>query len=286
MPRFEPGAHIDVHLADGLTRSYSLVNDASERHRYVLGIKREKDSRGGSVWLHEHARVGATLSIEGPRNHFALNEAASHSLLIAGGIGVTPLWSMVQRLQSLGRSWELHYRVRARRSAPLLDELSAPTVAEHVHLGFSEDSGGKRLDLLQVVRAAPSGTHFYCCGPIGMIDAFEQVCSHLDPSVVHFEYFGAKDAPATAGGFTVELDKSGCSIPIVPGKTILGALREAGVEVPSSCQQGVCGACETRVLKGVPDHRDLVLTDAEKASGSTMMICCSGSLTETLVLDL
>lgn len=283
LPAFDAGAHIDLLLPRGITRSYSLLNDPAEHHRYVIGVKREPDSRGGSAWLHAEARVGALLDVAGPRNSFALDESAPHSIFIAGGIGITPLWSMVQRLQRLGKPWTLHYRARRRAGAALLDELAAH--GDRVHLSFSE-AGDPPLDLQQIVRDAPEGAHAYCCGPVSMLEAFETACDGLTPERVHLEYFAAKDAPATEGGFTVNLARSGRTIPILVGSTILETLQTHGVAVPSSCQQGVCGICETTVLSGVPDHRDLVLTDQERATGKTMMICCSGSKTAELTLDL
>jgi len=286
LPAFTPGAHIDILMPGGMNRSYSLLNDAAERDRYVVGIKREPASRGGSAWMHDNARVGSVLDISGPRNNFPLHEEAPHSVLIAGGIGITPLWSMIQRLRLLGRDWTLHYRARRRACAPLLTELSEPGVRSRVHASFSDDPGASRLDLASVIASAPPEAHFYCCGPLAMMESFESACADVDKTRVHLEYFTAKDAPATAGGFTVRLARSGCLIPVMRGETILESLRSCGVSVPSSCQQGVCGACETRVLSGKPDHRDMVLSEAEKAAGDTVMICCSGSLTAELTLDI
>ncbi len=283
VPPFDAGAHIDLRLPRGLTRSYSLLNDPAERHRYVIGVKREPDSRGGSAWLHGEARVGAVIEVDGPRNHFALDESAPHAVFIAGGIGITPLWSMAQRLTRLGRPWTLHYRARHRRGAALLDELARH--ADRVHLSFG-DEGAPTPDLAAIVAAAPPGAHFYCCGPAPMLEAFEAACAGLDPSRVHLEYFAAKEAPATEGGFVVHLARSGRTVPVAPGCTILDALQAGGVAVPSSCQQGVCGICETAVLAGVPDHRDLVLSEQERLAGRTMMICCSGSKSAALTLDL
>ncbi|WP_353506441.1 PDR/VanB family oxidoreductase [Variovorax sp. J31P207] len=286
LPPFTAGAHVDVQLPGGLNRSYSLLNDPVERHRYVIGVKREASSRGGSAWMHDSARAGLLIDIAGPRNHFGLVEQAPHSVLIAGGIGITPLWSMAQRLQALQRPWTLHYRARSRSHAPLLEELSQNALADRVHLSFSDASDGARLDLASIVGQAPPGAHFYCCGPQPMIEGFEAATRAIEPERVHLEHFGAKEAPATEGGFAVRLAKSGRVIEIAPGQTILDSLRSCGVAVASSCQQGVCGLCETRVISGTPDHRDLVLSDEEKAAGQTMMICCSGSRSGELVLDI
>ncbi|WP_372656471.1 2Fe-2S iron-sulfur cluster-binding protein [Hydrogenophaga sp.] len=286
LPPFTAGAHIDVHMPQGVARSYSLLNHAQERHRYLIGIKREAAGRGGSAWMHDAAKVGALIDISAPRNNFTLVEDAAHSVLVAGGIGITPMWCMVQSLAALGRPWTLHFRARSRSSAPLLHELAQPGIAEHVHLGFSDEGAGRRLDWTRLVAQAPEGSHFYCCGPNAMIEAFEGACADVPPERVHVEHFAAKQAAAVEGGFAVRLARSGHELTVEPGQSILESLRACGVVVPSSCQQGVCGACETRVLAGRPDHRDLVLSQAEKDSGKTMMICCSGSHSKELVLDI
>lgn len=286
LPTFSAGAHIDVHMRVGMVRSYSLVNHPSEGHRYLLGIKREEDGRGGSKWMHEAARVGTVLEVSAPKNHFPLVETAQHTVLIAGGIGITPIWCMAQRLMEIGASWELHYRARSRSAAPLLEELEHHPVRKHVHLSFTDDPLAGALDLTSIVSKCPVGSHFYCCGPTKMVDAFQNACSAIEADRVHFEYFGSREAPATEGGFTVRLARCGREFTVQPGRTILECLQDHGVAVPSSCLQGVCGACETGVLAGTPDHRDLVLSDAERASGKTIMVCCSGSRTSSLVLDL
>lgn len=286
LPPFSPGAHVDVHLPGGLVRSYSLANDSRERHRYVLGIQRENASRGGSAWLHDCARVGMTLRLSAPTNHFPLVEEAPHSILFAGGIGITPLWSMAQRLRHLGKPWTLHYRSRSRRTAALLDVMAEQVRQGTVKPSFSDDGQEQRLDIAAEIRRAPAGSHFYCCGPSRMLEAFEAACAHIDSERVHLEYFAAKEAPALEGNFNVQLARSGLTVAVAAGQTILDAVQAAGCAVASSCQQGICGACETRVIRGSPDHRDLVLSDAERTSGTTMMICCSGSLSPELVLDL
>ena len=283
---FEPGAHINLHLPEGIVRSYSLLNDARERHRYVLAIKREPAGRGGSAWMHDQARVGGSIPVSGPTNDFALVETAAHSVLVAGGIGITPLWCMAQQLAARGRSWELHYRAQRRASAALLDELDRPGFREHVHLSFSDECQTGRPDLSALVGGAPQGTHFYCCGPNPMIDAFRGACRDVPPDRVHAEHFAAAQAPATEGGYMVRLARSDRVLPVLPGQSILATLKANGLQALSACQQGVCGECEVKVLAGTPDHRDLVLTPQERESGRTMMICCSGSLSPELTLDL
>jgi vanillate O-demethylase ferredoxin subunit len=284
LPAFTAGAHVDLRLGNGLSRSYSLTNPQTERHRYVIGVQKDRASRGGSKWLHENLRVGDIVSIDGPRNNFALNEAAGQSILIAGGIGITPILCMLRRLESLGRDWRLVYCARKRADAAFVDDLAA--FGRRVRFNFDEEPGGRLLDIAGVVCDASPGAHLYCCGPAPMLAAFEAATAHLPRELVHVEYFGGKEAPALAGGLKVVLSRSGREFVVPQGKTILETLLDAGLDVAHSCTQGVCGACETKVLEGVPDHRDLVLTEAEHASGATMMICCSGAKTERLVLDL
>lgn len=276
---FEAGAHIDVHLSNGLIRSYSLVNSQDERHRYVIAVNRDAQSRGGSRYVHDELRVGHTLAIGAPRNNFRLEENAPHSVLIAGGIGITPLWCMIQRLEALGRSWELHYGARSRPCTAFSDAL--PKQGERVHLSF-----GTPLDLEAIVAQAPPAAHLYCCGPLPMLDAFEAATLSRPAEQVHVEYFAAKKGPAADGAFSVVLAKSGRTLDVPKGKTILETVLDSGIAAAHSCMEGVCGTCETRVLEGIPDHRDLVLSKQEKESNRTMMICCSGSRGPRLVLDL
>jgi vanillate O-demethylase ferredoxin subunit len=283
LPPFTAGAHIDVTLPDGMVRSYSLLNPQSERHRYVIAVQKDRASRGGSKWIHQNLRAGDILTVHGPRNNFSLEETAEKSLFVAGGIGITPILSMIQRLSEIGRPWELVYCSRARATTPFLELLERNAA---VRFNFDQDPGGKMLDIAAVVKAAPTNAHLYCCGPLPMLEAFEKATADVDPPRVHVEYFTAKEPPATEGGFRVMLARSGRALTIPPGKSILVALQDIGVEVPHSCTEGVCGTCETRVLEGEPDHRDLILTDAERASNKTMMICCSGARSATLVLDL
>lgn len=288
LPEFTAGSHIDLNLPSGLVRSYSLVNPQTERHRYVVAVQKDRASRGGSTWVHEKLRTGDIITISAPRNNFPLAEDAKHSLLIAGGIGVTPLWCMLQRLGALGRSAELIYCVRTRKEAAFREAIVAlgEKSGAKVTFNFDGEPGGKMLDIAAVAAAASPETHLYCCGPLPMLEAFEAATKNLPPERVHVEYFTAKEAPAAEGGFTVVLAKTGRSFQIAPGKTILETLLDAGLNVASSCLEGVCGTCETKVLEGIPDHRDVVLTDSERKANKTMMICCSGSKTDKLVLDL
>jgi len=283
LPAFEAGAHIDLHLTPALSRSYSLSNPQHERHRYVVTVAKDECSRGGSRLIHETLRVGHKLAISDPRNNFRLAEDAAHSVFIAGGIGITPMLSMIHRLTALGRSWELHYASRTARQAAFIENFAA---AANCHLCFTREEGGRRLDLAAIIRSAGGQAHFYCCGPVSMLEAFRGATASLPSENVHFEYFSGIEPPVASEGYTVELAQSKRSVVIPPGKTILDVLIALGMDVGHSCMEGVCGACETKVLEGRPDHHDLVLSEAERNSNATMMICCSGSATERLVLDL
>ena len=278
-----PGAHIDLVLADGTLRQYSLIETGERLFRYIIGVKRDPAGAGGSVQLHDKVPVGSLLKVSKPRNHFPLHEEAPHSVLIAGGIGITPILAMTRRLHHLGRGWELHYSTRSRADAAFVEELAS---LGNVSFHFDAESGGKFLNLASIIAAAPAGAHFYCCGPIPMLEGFQDAASAIPEDQIHVEYFSPKDVPASEGGFVVELARSGGSHLIPAGKTILDVLRDSGLDVPASCEKGVCGTCETRVLAGSPDHRDAILTESEKRAGETMMICCSGSKSERLVLDL
>jgi len=288
LPPFEAGAHIDLHLDNGLQRSYSLVNAPGERQRYCIAVNKDRASRGGSRRVHEALRPGALLTISAPRNNFALDESAPHSVLIAGGIGITPILAMIRRLAALGRPWELHYAAHTRGRAAFVETLRtlADDSGGRVEFAFETAPGRRALDVAAIVAAAPADAHLYCCGPLGLLDAFETACAGLPRERVHVEYFAAKDAPATAGGFSVRLQRSGRTVAVQAGQSILDAVIAIGIEPPCSCREGVCGTCETRVIEGVPDHRDLVLSAAEHAANDRMMICCSGAKTATLVLDL
>jgi ferredoxin-NADP reductase len=285
---FTAGSHIDLHLPNGMIRSYSLVNDQGEHNRYVIAVNNDAASRGGSKLIHETVRVGDIIAVSLPRNNFALQEDAGHSVLIAGGIGITPLLSMVRRLEALGRSWELFYAARTRLTAAFLDELNAlrPDVHPNLHLNFDQEPEARMMDLSSIVKAALPDAHLYCCGPVPMLEAFEAATVDQPASQVHVEYFKAREKPAAEGGFEVKLARSNRTIAVQAGQTILDALLEAGISANYACTEGVCGTCETRVIEGNPDHRDLFLSKEEQEANKTIMICCSGSKSPTLVLDI
>lgn len=293
LPAYEPGAHVELVLPNGLARSYSLVGPLDDVHRYRVAVGLDANSRGGSRYLHASVRVGARLRIGAPRNHFPLVEDAPATVLIAGGIGITPLWCMAQRLAALGARWELHYACRTRAAAAFLPQIAqACGSTGRLHLWCDDEHEGRPLDLAAVVAAAAPGAHLYCCGPVPMLDAYRAATRELPPERVHLEYFRPPEPPAERGledegldGFTVELARAGVSVQVPAGCSILDALMMNGIDAPYSCYEGLCGTCETRVLEGTPEHRDHILTEKARAEGS-IIICCSGSRSSKLVLDL
>jgi ferredoxin-NADP reductase len=289
LPAFEPGSHIDLHLAGGLVRSYSLLNGANDQC-YVIGVLKARDSRGGSRHVHEQLRLGTELAISAPRNNFRLVEDAAHSVLVAGGIGVTPLLAMLRRLAALGRSVEFLHCARSRADAAFLDEVEA-LAAAHPHVELRrhfDDAQGGPPDLRKLLAGKPQGTHFYCCGPAPMLAAFEEACAALGQPNAHIERFTPiEQAPATSTNTcVVELRRSGRVIEVKPDESILDAVLAAGIRTDHSCHEGMCGACETKVLCGDVEHRDSILTRQEQAASKSMMICVSRGKSATLVLDL
>lgn len=287
LPPFTAGAHIEVRIDPEMERSYSLTNLQGERHHYVIAVSRDVASRGGSKFMCESVRAGDMLTIRAPRNTFPLIESAAESIFIGGGIGITPLLGMIRRLESLGASWSLYYAARTRQTAAFQNEFAALECRRsgRVHITFDHEPGHAMLDLVAIVAAAPVGAHLYCCGPTGMLQAYEAAAASRPPETVHTEYFSPTQE-AASGGFTVVLARSNQTLFIPPDKSILKTLISNGYKVAHSCTEGVCGTCETRVLEGIPDHRDNVLSAREKAANKSMMICCSGAKTEKLVLDL
>ena len=287
LPTFSAGSHIDVHLPNGLTRQYSLCLDPRERSRYRLGVLREAESRGGSVAVHDLLREGTEVSISEPRNLFRLNEAANRSLLFAGGIGITPILSMAYRLQALECDFELHYAVRSQARAAFLDEMLASAFGSRVHLYVDEDPTSAKFDATALVGESSPGTHLYCCGPSGFIEAVKTAAKNANWSDdhVHVEHFAAA-AHSNNKPLRIVAKRSGITIEVSANESILDALRAHGIEVQTSCEAGACGTCLVRVLEGTPDHRDIYQTDEEKAANKQITVCCSRALTSELVLDI
>jgi ferredoxin-NADP reductase len=288
---FEPGAHIEVHLP-GLVRAYSLLNAwVPDAPRYVVAVLKDAKSRGGSRYIHEQLRVGQTVTISQPRNNFKLDEskpADAPTVLLAGGIGVTPLLGMMRALSSQGQRVQMVYCARTRQSAAYLDELQSLCNARvSLHTHFDDEQGAP--DLSKLLAGLPSDARLYACGPAPMLDAFVQTCADLGYTHAHIERFAAaprvEDA-APVEGYAVRLQKSGAVVQVPPGTSILHALIAAGHHPDHSCGEGVCGSCETRVISGDVEHRDSILSAAEQAANKSMMICVSRCRSGELVLDL
>ena len=289
LPAFSAGAHIDVHLPGGPVRQYSLCNSPAERHRYLIAVQREAASRGGSSAMHERVAEGDRLQIGAPRNHFALADNASSHRLLAAGIGITPLLAMAEQLAAQGADFELLWSLRSPASTAFAERLAGSPWRERLRQHHSDTAAG-RIDFRQALGAPAPGRHLYVCGPAGFIDDALAAARALGwpESQLHSERFAAAPA-ADAGGdraFEVQLAKSQRVVVVPAGTTIVRALAAAGITVPTSCEQGVCGTCLTPVLEGTPDHRDQYLTPEEQAEGQLMLPCCSRACSERLVLDL
>lgn len=290
LPCAEAGAHVDLHLGNGLVRSYSLTNPG-EQDRYVVAVLNDRSSRGGSRYVHEQFRVGQTIEMGLPRNHFRLDESAEHSVLVAGGIGITPIYAMLQRLLQIGRSVELIYCARSPSEAAYVAHIQqlaahAETPRFSVHFHFDAERGCAP-DLNALLAGRPAQSHFYCCGPSAMLDAFEKTCESMGYAHVHMERFAAtqKPAPVSSDACTVELRKSGKTLTVAPGVSILDAMQQEGIQPEFSCREGICGACETKIISGDVEHHDQILTKQERAANKSMMICVSMCRSGRLVLD-
>lgn len=289
LPPFSAGSHIDVRTAGGPIRQYSLCNDPQETHRYQIAVLHDAASRGGSRAMHEQVHAGVTLEISAPKNHFELAHAAPHSLLLAGGIGITPILCMAERLSAIGAAFEMNYCARSRERAAFRERIARAAFAARVQYHFDDEAPSQRLDVERLLRGAPAGTHLYVCGPKGFMDLALATAraAGWPESRLHYEFFvAALPKPAGEGGFEIKLASSGRVIAVAPNQTALQALLQSGVEVPVSCEQGICGTCLTRVLEGEPDHRDLFLTPAEQARNDQFTPCCSRARSPMLVLDL
>lgn len=286
VPTLQPGAHIDLHLPNGLIRPYSVVNGPGEADRIVIGVKRETDSRGGSAAVHDTLREGDVLAISEPRNNFPLRRDAVKTILIAGGIGLTPLLAMAQVLANQGLDYELHCFARSPAHLPFADRLEALGTAVHRHLGLTPEATANAL--AQVFAEPGPWRHAYLCGPGPMLEAARAIADRAGwpDDAVHFEYFANTGVIDTSSSFEVALARSVMTLQVPAGKSILETLREAGLDMPSSCEQGACGTCLCTVIEGEPDHQDVYLTAGEKAAGEKIMTCVSRAKSARLVLDL
>lgn len=286
LPAFTAGSHIDLELGNGEERSYSLLNDEGQTHRYVLGILREIDGRGGSAWMHDVLRTGDVLRSTTPSNDFRLSEGAAHHILIAGGIGVTPILSMAARLQALERDYRIHYCARSRDEAAFVDELTARH-GDRLTLYFDDGDAARGLDTARLLADRPAAAHAYVCGPAGLIQAAREAGRDWPAGTVHYELFKglAAATPTTDVAFDVVLERQGRTLTVPADRSLLDILKLEGFRIKSLCREGVCGTCRVEVLAGEVDHRDDCLDDDDRED--TMQACVSRAKPgQTLVLNL
>jgi vanillate monooxygenase ferredoxin subunit len=289
LPAFDAGAHIDVHLPAGLVRQYSILSAPYEPSRYQIAVLREAQSRGGSAGMHDAVKEGDELRVSVPRNHFALASGPAKHLLLAGGIGLTPLLCMAQRLDRDGEAFELHYCARSRSRAAFLERLANAPWARHVQLHFDDEGESQRLHLVALLNDATPDTHLYVCGPQGFMNAvLDAARANAWPEHrLHYEFFAAPSVDTSCdGAFEVCLARTGKTVPVPADRSVTQALADAGIDIPVSCEQGICGTCITRVIDGEPEHRDLFLSPEEQSRNDQFLPCCSRSKTRRLVLDL
>ncbi|MET0498367.1 MAG: PDR/VanB family oxidoreductase [Steroidobacteraceae bacterium] len=289
LPLFTAGAHVDVQIGEDLIRQYSLCNDPSEQHRYVIAALRDTNGRGGSVALHDKFREGDFINVSEPRNHFPLAVEATRHLLLAGGIGVTPMISMAEHLARRDVDFELHYCTRTAARTAFAERIRQSSYADKAVFHHDDGPDAQKFDAVKLLAQPSPGTHLYVCGPSGFMNHVLQAAKQngWSDAQIHREYFApAEQVTTPAGQFEVELASTGQVFVIPANKPIVEVLFENGIEISTSCDQGVCGTCLTRVISGIPDHRDSFLTDQEREQNDQMTPCCSRAKTARLVLDL
>lgn len=287
LPCFEAGAHLDIHLPNGIVRSYSLAGDPTDKAKWVLGVLREPKSRGGSLAMHDKVRVGDVLSVGPVRNAFPMSPIATHTVLLGGGIGITPLKSMAHALAKNGDSFELHYCARSSQYVAFADELRTIVPSDRLHFHFDEGIPGKGLDIQTLLRNPATGTHVYYCGPGGFMKACTEATAHWPKGTVHSEHFKAPEpvlSDTPEGAFEIRLIRSGETIQVANDQTIVRAIELTGRRVPTSCLSGLCGACKVDYVEGEVDHRDYILSDEERTRCLT--VCVSRAKGKSLSLDL
>jgi phthalate 4,5-dioxygenase reductase component len=284
LPQFSAGAHIAIHVPNGMLRKYSLCNDPAERDRYQVAVKREVNGRGGSCSLIDDVKAGDELTVVAPVNDFGLPPRAQDFLFIAGGIGVTPMMAMVRQVIAEGKRFRLFYCTRSPETTAFLEELSAPQFKDMVMIHYDQGDPSRSLDLRPILAERKNREHLYCCGPRPLMEAVRAMTDHWSPTAVHFEAFSeAETHKPDDKPFKVRLARSGTVLDVSTSTTILEVLREHGLEVPSSCETGTCGTCRTKLLAGEADHRDLVLTEHERKDA--IMICVSRARGDEITID-
>ena len=284
LPEFSAGAHIAIQVPGGLLRKYSLCNDPAERDRYLVAVKREANGRGGSSNLIDKVKTGDTLMVAAPVNDFGLPPRAQDFLFIAGGIGITPIMAMIREVRAQNKRFRLFYCTRSPETTAFRDELSAPEFKDSVTIHYDGGDPAHALDLKPILADRKNREHMYCCGPRPLMEAVRAMTDHWSSAAVHFEAFSeAETHRPTDKPFRVKLARSVAVVDVPTTKTILEALREHGLEVPSSCETGTCGTCRTKLIAGQADHRDLVLAEHER--GDNIMICVSRARSDEITID-
>jgi ferredoxin-NADP reductase len=285
LPQFTPGSHIDVYLPNGIIRQYSLCNDPLARDFYELGIGLSSESRGGSNYIHDRLVEGMVLNISGPRNNFPLIAGAKSFLFIAGGIGITPILPMLREAQRIGTSWTLLFAVKSFEDLPYRQKLAEFGESVQIHFDVENSS---RVDLSSYLAAQNSTAHLYACGPSSMLQTISRLTTHFSPSHLHFESFsaGPKNATDLPRDFRIRLCNLRKELIVPAHKSILEVLEEDGISHSFSCREGLCRSCEVRLISGIPDHRDMVLSESERNAGASIIICVSRAKSELLELDI
>lgn len=286
LPPFKAGAHIDVHIGEGLIRQYSLANCSSEQHRYVIGVLNDPNSRGGSRFMHEQLQVGQRIQISEPRNLFELNTELEHAVLCAGGIGITPILAMAKELKRLNKSFKLFYFVKTRSAVAFHEDLNLLGDSVHLHI---DDEAATHCNLLSALAQSDLAHHVYVCGPQGFMDFVIQTAQQQSwpETHIHKEHFSAPAIDTSEdGSFNIKVKKTGQLIHVAQDQTAVQALEAAGVSIPVSCEQGICGTCLVKVVEGEIDHRDMYLTEEEQAAQDQFTPCCSRAKSKMLVIDL
>lgn len=290
LPEFSAGAHITVRVTGDIWRQYSLANTPGSSDHYLISVLREQDGRGGSQWIHENWKVGDIIETDGPANHFKLDETAGTVILIAGGIGITPILSMARRLEQIGTSYHLFYCARSVEETAHHAAIAGSTLSRNVTFIHSLGSSEGRLDVRSLLNDRKEHCHVYVCGPVGLVNAVRSATQDWPVETVHYELFGADPGTKLSlegdSEFTVTIVSTGESYAVPADQSIMQVLAENGVKVRKLCEEGFCGSCLTPVLSGKPDHRDTVLTQAEQNAGKLMALCCSRAKSKNLVLDL
>lgn len=288
LPDFSPGSHIVIHLPSGLVRHYSLYPGCHNDGHYCVAVLRQPAGRGGSDFIHTHVRAGDRIKISAPANRFPLQATTNKALFIAGGIGITPIYALAKEFAHHSSNFEIVYLTKSKERTAFIKTLTATPFGQRLTLHHSDSDAGQRYDLASLLNGTSADTHVYCCGPSALMDVVKTSSAHIPSANLHFEAFAAEESAHQSNDtpFEIRLAKRGQRLAVGPNETILTVLKREGIPALYSCEEGTCGTCAVRVIEGIPDHRDSVLTAEERASGELIITCCSRAKSKSLVLDL